>query len=234
MTRDDTAKATNEGEKKMTIRQRAQRRTKPSSGKTDVKANPIKVLIVDDHPSVREGLGMWIAAQPDMEVCGEAADAAPAVKLVEELRPDVVIIDIQLESGNGLDLVQRIKAWDDSIAILICSMYSDAIYAQRAINAGASGYINKRIATSRIVEAIRRVRDGNIFLCENTANYLLRQTIGRGSAQGQAEWRAYQTASWRFFASSAKGRPLLKSPGVFTAARVRWNPTVRKSRLSLP
>jgi DNA-binding NarL/FixJ family response regulator len=139
-----------------------------------------KVLIVDDHPAVREGLTVRIAAQPDLEVFGEAADTDQAMQLLEAARPDVVVVDIQLETGNGLDLVQRIKARDESIGILVWSMYPDSIYAQRALNAGALGYINKRHATSRIVEAIRRVRDGKIFLCEETAEKLLSSTVNRG------------------------------------------------------
>jgi DNA-binding NarL/FixJ family response regulator len=139
-----------------------------------------KVLIVDDHPAVREGLAVRIASQPDLEVCGQAADTAEAVKLLEAVRPDVVVVDIQLETGNGLDLVERIKVRDDSIGILVWSMYPDNIYAQRALTAGALGYINKRHATSRIVEAIRRVRDGKIFLCEETAEQLLGNAVGRG------------------------------------------------------
>ena len=88
-----------------------------------------KVLIVDDHPAVREGLAVRIASQPDLEVCGQAADTAEALKLLEAVRPDVVVVDIQLETGNGLDLVERITARDESIGILVWSMYPDRIYA---------------------------------------------------------------------------------------------------------
>jgi len=139
-----------------------------------------KVLIVDDHPAVREGLAVRISSQPDLEVCGQAGDTSAAVKLIEAVRPDVVVVDIQLETCNGLDLVRRIKAHDASIGILVWSMHPDTTYAQRALQAGALGYINKRYATSRIVEAIRRVRDGKIFLCEETAEQLLSSVVGRG------------------------------------------------------
>ena len=139
-----------------------------------------KVLIVDDHPAVREGLAVRIASQPDLEVCGQAADTAEAVKLLEAVRPDVVVVDIRLETGSGLDLVERINARDESIGILVWSNYPDTIYAQRALCAGALGYINKRQATGRIIEAIRRVRDGQIFLCEETAQQLLGSAVGRG------------------------------------------------------
>ena len=137
-----------------------------------------KVLIVDDHPAAREGLAVRISAQPDLEVCGQAADTAEALDLVKTARPDVVVVDIQLQTGNGLDLVQRIKAHDGSIRVLIWSMYPDALYAQRALRVGALGYMNKEHPTGRIVDAIRSVRDGKVYLCEDTAEQLLQPAIG--------------------------------------------------------
>lgn len=137
-----------------------------------------RVLIVDDHPAVCEGLAVRISAQPDLEVCGHAPDLAEAMALVKAFRPDVVVIDIQLKTGNGLELVERIKAHDSSIRMLVWSMYPDALYAQRALHAGALGYINKEHTTGRIVEAIRRVRDGKVYLCEETSEQLLGQVVG--------------------------------------------------------
>ena len=137
-----------------------------------------KILIVDDHPAVREGLAVRISAQPDMEVCGQAADIAEAMNCLATARPDVVVVDIQLKTGNGLELVERIKAHDKTIRILVWSMYPDALYAQRALHAGALGYINKEHTTGHIVEAIRRVRDGKIYLCEETTEQLLGQAVG--------------------------------------------------------
>ena len=123
---------------------------------------------------------MRISSQPDLEVCGQAADTAEAMSLVATTRPDVVVVDIQLKTGNGLDLIERIKSHDKSIRILVWSMYPDALYAQRALHAGALGYINKEHTTGHIVEAVRRVRDGRIYLCQQTAEQLLGQTIGGG------------------------------------------------------
>jgi len=137
-----------------------------------------KVLIVDDHPAVREGLGTRIAEQADMELCGQAADPAEALKLVCDARPDVVVVDVHLKTESGLGLVERILAHDSSIRILVCSMYPDALYAQRALRAGALGYINKEHGTRRIIEAIRRVHEGKVFLCEETAEQLLGRTVG--------------------------------------------------------
>ncbi len=139
-----------------------------------------KVLIVDDHPAVREGLAVRISAQPDLEVCGEAADIPQALELAESSAPDVAIVDIQLKNGNGMDLIDRLQAIDKSIRILVWSMFRDDIYARRALRAGALGYINKECATGRIVEAIRCVRDGKIYLADDTAQSMLAQGIVAG------------------------------------------------------
>jgi DNA-binding NarL/FixJ family response regulator len=115
-----------------------------------------------------------------MEVYGQAACMAEAVKLLDAGRPDVVVIDVQLQTDNGLDLVERIRGRDESIGILVWSMYPDTIYARRALRAGALGYINKRHATTQIVDAIRRVREGRIYLGEEIAEQMLGSAVGRG------------------------------------------------------
>lgn len=145
-----------------------------------------KVLIVDDHPAAREGLAVRIASQADMEVCGEAADMAEALELLDELQPEVVIVDIQLKNSDGLELVRRIKARNDAIGILVWSVYPDRIYAERALNAGALGYINKEHTTGRIVAAIRRVREGHIYLSEEMAQHLLSRTVGGNQSLRQS------------------------------------------------
>lgn len=137
-----------------------------------------RVLIVDDHPATREGLAVRISSQKDFEVCGEAGDIAEALKLFDSTRPDVIVVDVQLKKGDGLDLVKRILARNASARILVWSVYSDKIYAERALNAGALGYINKEHSTDRVVEAIRRVRDGKVYLSEETADMLLRGAVG--------------------------------------------------------
>ncbi len=148
---------------------------------------PTKVLIVDDHPAVREGLAARISAQSDLEVCGEATDIPQAMELAVANVPDVAIVDIQLKSGNGLDLIDRLKALDKSIRVLVWSMFRDDIYAQRALRAGALGYINKECATSRILDAIRCVRAGKIYLAEDTAQHMLAHGFnadGNGDGSG--------------------------------------------------
>ena len=96
-----------------------------------------RVLIVDDHPVVREGLALRISRQPDLQVCGEAADIAEAMRAVEATNPDVAIVDIALRTGNGIDLIKRLKTRHESVRILVWSMYNESLYAERAMRAGA-------------------------------------------------------------------------------------------------
>jgi DNA-binding NarL/FixJ family response regulator len=140
--------------------------------------SPARVLIVDDHPAVREGIVSRISRQTDLIVCGEAADVAEALRLVETTLPDVVVIDISLKDGNGIDLIKRIKIRDRSIRMLVCSMHPDSLYAERALRAGALGYINKENTTGRILDAIRSVQKGEVYLSEHATRRLLHKTVG--------------------------------------------------------
>jgi DNA-binding NarL/FixJ family response regulator len=146
-----------------------------SKKKTGKKA---RVLIVDDHPAVREALALRIRRQPDLEVCGEAADTGDALHLAAETQPDVAVVDISLKTGNGIDLIRRIKNRNDHVRILVCSMHSESLYAERALRAGALGYVTKDQATDRIVEAIRQVLAGKVWLSEALAERLLQRAIG--------------------------------------------------------
>jgi DNA-binding NarL/FixJ family response regulator len=137
-----------------------------------------RVLIVDDHPAVREALALRIGRQPDLEVCGEAADMSEALRLIADARPDVAVVDISLKAGNGIDLIKRIKDRNDHIRMLVWSMHSESLYAERALRAGALGYINKDQATDRIVEAIRRVLAGKVWLSEAMAERMLQRAVG--------------------------------------------------------
>ena len=139
-------------------------------------SNPAsRILIVDDHPAVREALALRISRQPDLEVCGEAADMSEALRLVASTKPDVAVVDISLKSGNGIDLIKRIIDRNKRIRILVWSMHGESLYAERALRAGALGYINKDQATDTIVEAIRRVLAGKVWLSEATAQRMLQR-----------------------------------------------------------
>ena len=114
-----------------------------------------KVLIVDDHPVSRDGLAIRVEHESDLEVCGEAADVAEALKVMDETKPDIAIIDVSLTNGNGIELVKETKSRFPNIRMLVWSMYDESLYADRAIQAGALGYINKKNVRETIIEAIR-------------------------------------------------------------------------------
>jgi DNA-binding NarL/FixJ family response regulator len=143
-----------------------------------------RVLIVDDHPAVREALAVRIRRQPDLEVCGEAADVGEALRLLTNTHPDVAVVDITLKSGDGIELIKRIKDRDAHVRILVWSMHGESLYAERALRAGALGYVNKDQVTGTIIEAIRRVRDGKVWLSEAMAERVLHRAVGgdRGAA----------------------------------------------------
>lgn len=143
-----------------------------------------RILIVDDHPAIREALAMRIAREADLEVCGEAADIGEALRLVAESQPDVAVVDISLKTGNGIDLIKRIKDRDAHVRMLVWSMHSEALYAERALRAGALGYVTKGQTTVRIVEAIRRVLEGKVYLSEAMAERMLHRAVG-GGARGE-------------------------------------------------
>lgn len=145
-----------------------------------------RVLIVDDHPSVREALAGRIGRQPDLKVCGEAADMTDALRLLAETHPDAAVVDISLKSGDGLDLIKRIKDRDEHIRVLVWSMHSESLYAERALRAGALGYINKDQATDTIVEAIRHVLAGKVWLSETMTERMLQRGVGTGRQSATA------------------------------------------------
>ena len=147
----------------------------------------VTVAIVDDHPLVREGLAARIAAQPDMEVCGEAADIESALELIVSKRPSLAIVDIALRNGNGIDLIKRIVAAGVNTRMLVVSAYDESFFAERALRAGALGYINKQELQSQVVDALRTVLRGERYLSAFMAQRLIAQAIGSKVAHGGTE-----------------------------------------------
>ena len=123
-----------------------------------------KIFIVDDHPLVREWLINLIDQTPDLMVCGEAANADTALSMLATSNPDLAIVDLSLGGGSGIDLIRSLRAAFPKLAIIVLSMHEERVYAERCIRAGAKGYIMKRESTKKIVEAIREVRQGNMYL----------------------------------------------------------------------
>jgi len=144
----------------------------------------IRVFIVDDHPIVREGLIQLVEREKDLTVCGEAADAPSALEALARLKPDVAVVDISLQGMSGLQLVKQIAAEHKKIAPLVLSMHDERVYAERALRAGAKGYIMKQQATRNVVSAIRQVAQGQVYLSEDLAARMMHSFVGRGAMPG--------------------------------------------------
>ncbi len=144
--------------------------------------SPAKILIVDDHPSVREGLAMRISLDADLEVCGEADSEDQALALVKQTGPDLVLIDISLKSGHGIELIKRIRSLDPAIKMLVVSGFQESLYAERAFRAGALGYLNKQESNEKMIEAIRTVLAGQRFLSPEISRRLVEQALGGSNA----------------------------------------------------
>jgi len=142
-----------------------------------------KLLLVDDHPLVREWLANLINQQLDLQVCGEAANAAAALKLMGVAKPDVAIVDISLEGGSGIELIKNIRALHPGIIVIVLSMHDEMLYAERALRAGARGYIMKREATKKVLQAIRCVLGGKLYISEKVNAMMAEKFVeGRSAA----------------------------------------------------
>jgi DNA-binding NarL/FixJ family response regulator len=123
-----------------------------------------RIFVVDDHSLVREGLAKLIDQEPDLCVCAEAADAVRAYDGIMVSRPDAVIVDLSLQGGSGLDLIKRLQAMASPPPVLVLSMHDEAFYAQRALRAGALGYVMKRETSGKVIDALRRVLVGELYM----------------------------------------------------------------------
>ena len=143
---------------------------------------PAKILIVDDHPLMREALHLTLASEQDMSVVGEATDETQAFDLAMSLQPDLALVDISLENGNGIELVKQIRSKMPDIKILVISTYPESMYAERAIRAGAMGYINKQNSKEDVLHAMRTILSGDRYIDEEIAKRLEGQARTRKQA----------------------------------------------------
>jgi len=145
---------------------------------------------VDDHPVVREGLRKLINQENDLTACAEAADAQQAMQAIAEHKPDLAIVDVSLGETDGIELIKNIKAHHGELPILVLSIHDESVYAERALRAGARGYIMKHEATGTVVDAIRQVLRGELYMSQKLSNRLLHRIVNaRGVAQAYPlEW----------------------------------------------
>jgi len=163
------------------VRERAGR----MSATTSFPAVKSKVFVVDDHPIVRQGLALLINQQPDLVVCGEAEEAHGALQGISRSKPDILIVDISLNGPDGLELLKSVRARNLQLPVLMLSMHDESIYAERALRAGANGYIMKQEATEIVLVALRRILNQEMYVSERVADKMLRRYISgsEGSAR---------------------------------------------------
>ena len=143
-----------------------------------------QVLIVDDHELLRNGLRLLFANEADFNVCGEAADLETARKLFRRLRPDIIVVDLKLPDGSGLDLIRIVKEIRPLTRVLVCSMHDEKVYGERVLRAGASGYVNKQDAATEILSAVRRVLAGKLYFSDElVTRVMMRVTSDNGMVE---------------------------------------------------
>ena len=151
-----------------------------------------RVFVVDDHPIVRQGLALLIDQEPDLVVCGAAEEAESALAAIAASRPDILVLDISLRGRDGIELLKTIRSTDPDLPVLVLSMHDEAIYAERALRAGANGYIMKQEATENVLVALRRILRQEMYVSERIANRMLRQLVTHGAGSGRDPDRAAQ------------------------------------------
>jgi DNA-binding NarL/FixJ family response regulator len=177
--------------------------TTPDRAAQSTKKN---VLVVDDHPLLRQGLALLINQQQDMQVCGEAEEAHAAMQAVTQCRPDIIILDISLNGPDGLELLKSIRASDPDLPVLILSMHDEAIYAERALRARANGYIMKQEATEKVLVAVRRILNGELYLSDRMSNKMLQHYIGGAPSMIQSRISSLSDRELEVFRLIGEGR----------------------------
>jgi DNA-binding NarL/FixJ family response regulator len=163
------------------------------------------VFIVDDHPLLRQGLSLLVNRESDLVVCGEAEDAQAAMFAISQCQPDILIVDISLNGPDGLDLLKSIRNAYPDLPVLILSMHDETTYAERALRAHANGYIMKQEATEKVLVAVRRILNGEVYLSDKIANKMLQQYVGGASAL-QSRLSALSDRELEVFRSIGEGR----------------------------
>jgi DNA-binding NarL/FixJ family response regulator len=165
-----------------------------------------RIFLVDDHPLVREGLTDLINRQDDLIVCGEAEDSAQAIAGVAKLRPDVALIDISLKNESGLELVKNLESQFPLVALIVLSMHDEALYAERALRAGARGYVMKRETTKNVLASIHRVLEGGVYVSERVVDSMARKLSSSRKAAASSPIERLSDRELEIFRLLGQGR----------------------------
>ena len=164
-----------------------------------------RILIVDDHPIVRQGLTQLINCEEDFVVCGQAQNAPEAMSIIGRTKPDIVIVDISLKDRSGLELIKDIKAQYPVLAVLALSMHDESLYAERALRAGAKGYVMKDEATENVVKAIRQILNGRIYVSDKMAVRMMHKLVGQKSDMRESPVECLSNRELQVFTMLGKG-----------------------------
>jgi len=145
-----------------------------------------RIMLVDDHPLVRRGLTQLINGEGDLFVCAEASSGEDALAAIDKVNPDLIVVDIALKGINGIELIKRLRSRLPNVKMLVASMHDESLFAERALRAGARGYINKEEAPENVIEAIRQVLSGGVFLSSVVKDRLLSVMIDGGEPSDQS------------------------------------------------
>lgn len=193
----------------------------------------IKILLVDDHPLVRQGLRQLLLQEGDFEVVSEAEEANAAFKAAEVLKPDIMIVDLSLKGMGGLELIKWIRAQSLKTAVLVVSMHDEAVYAERALKAGANGYVMKQEAPETVVAAIRAILRGEVFVSASMAQRVLKGLVpGRDGKSGVEKLSDRELEIFTLFGKGMKVQEIAQTLSI-SAKTVETYQANIKSKLGL-
>lgn len=164
-----------------------------------------QILLIDDHPLLRQGIAQLLNQQDDLEVCGEAEDRASAMVAIARMDPDLAIVDLSLKEDRGMELIRDCRVQFPELLLLVLSMHDERFYAERALRAGASGYIMKREASENVLEAVRSVLSGEVFVSPAVAGSIVGKVAGKSSAGPQSPWDLLSDREMDVFLRIGKG-----------------------------
>lgn len=177
------------------------------SSKSQTAKTTTRILIVDDHELLRQGMRDLIASESDLAICGEALDEEGALQQFRALQPDLMIVDVSLQEGDGIDLVKRIHAECPAVRVLMLSMHDESLYAQRALRAGALGYVSKQAPSSTLLEAIRCVLDGKLYLSPRLSQRLLQRAASGKLQESESLIETLSDRELEIFEQIGRGLP---------------------------
>lgn len=180
----------------------------PEGSKESTESVPVKkrIFIVDDHAMFRDGLRRLIDLEPDLAVCGDAPDAASGLRSMRESAPDLAIVDISLDSTSGIDLIKAIKRDYEDLPVLVVSMHSESLYGDRALRAGAMGYVMKSEPATTVIAAIRKVLAGNVHMSEKMATLVVSKLVKGETGQIPSPLEALSDRELEVFRMLGQGK----------------------------